>query len=235
MEEEKLDYLNNMSRAETEDSLKDLMRDHYTLFMPYLGELFHVEANCIYLNIICGVSQAKIGAAMNISQYGVSKRVRGGLNKLTHLLKIPEKDKKIVREDFDQLIASNKSEVLFLYYFLRTFALTSRVLEIDPNIVNSMVLSSMDKLKNYSNCNDVKEFIKCYLDAHEIKVKSFKELKVKYPDNFKVLNELREDKSLFELMKLKAVRYHTYLEGIIDNSSYGDYTFKLFDKERAKQ
>ncbi len=235
MEEEKLDYLNNMSREDMGESLKDLMRDHYHLFKPYLEELFHVEANCIYLNTICGVSQTKIGESMGISQYGVSKRVRGGLAKLSHLLKIPEKDKEIVRNDFDLLIASNKSEVLFLYYFLRTFALTSRVLEIDPNIVNSMVLSSMNKLDNYTKCDNINQFIKCYLDAQEIKVKSIKELELKYPDNFKVLSDLRDNPSLFENMKLKAVRYHTYLTGIIDNSSYGDYTFKLFDKERTKQ
>lgn len=234
MEETTLDYLANMSRAEMGDSLKDLMREHYELFKPYLEGLFHVEANCIYLNLVCGVSQTKIGDTMGISQYGVSKRVRGGLNKLSHLLKIPEKDRTVVRSDFNELLVSHKSEVLFLYYFLRTFALTARVLSIDPNIVNSMVLSSMSKLKAYSNCNNLNEFILAYLDAHELKIKSFKELEVEYPAHFQFLSYLRDNPEDYEIRVVNSIRYHQYLEGLLENSSYGDYTFKLYDKERNK-
>lgn len=235
MEEAHIDYLANLSKAEMGDSLKDLMRDHFSLFKPYLGELFHVEANCIYLNLICGVSQTKIGETMGISQYGVSKRVRGGLNKLTHLVQIPEKDKATVKYDFNELLSSHKSEVLFLYYFLRTFALTARILNIDPNIVNSLVLSSMSKLEAYSKASNLNEFIVAYLDSHDIKIKSFKALEQNYPEHYDFLCKLRDDPEQdYEILVVKAIRYHKYLEGLLENSSYGDYTFKYYDKARNK-
>lgn len=234
MEEEHLDYLANMNRAEMGDSLKDLMRDHYDLFKPYLGELFHVEANCIYLNLICGVSQTKIGESMGISQYGVSKRVRGGLNKLTHLLKIPERDRTVVRYDFNELLSESKAEILFLYYFLRTFALTARVLGVDPNIVNSVVLASIAKLKVYAQCNSLQDFMVCYIEAHEINVGSFRQLERVYPHHHRFLSSIKESPDLYELSVVKAIRYSNYLEGLLDSSSYGDYTFKYYDKARVK-
>lgn len=235
MDETTLDYLANLSQDQEGETLKDLMREHYDIFRPYLDSLFHVEANCIYLNLICGVPQTKIGEVLGISQYGVSKRVRGGLNKLIHLVKIPETNRVILRQDFETLLPRNKSEVLFLYYFLRTFALVSRIMRVDPNIINTMVLKSVEDLLRYSQCDNLKSFMVAYLETHEIKSPSLKALSVNHPDHFQFLDSLRSDGSKYEQLVIASARYYKYISGLLTYSSYGDYTFKLFDQKRTRE
>lgn len=233
MQESYLDYLANISEEEMGSSLKMLIKDYYDSFKPYLSELYHIEANSIYLNLVCNVSQEKIGSMLNISQYGVSKRVRGGLSKLSHLLKIPEKNRSIVRDDFDELLPEHSSEILLLYYFLRTFALTSRVTQLDSNVVNNLVIDAIASLGEYGECETVGEVMKVYLKTHKCNFNTMADLKIKYPSRYAFLLELREDEELHEMMILKSIRYKTYLETLIANSSYGDYTFKRWDTERA--
>lgn len=233
MEESYLDYLANITEADMGETLRTLVRDYYDAFKPYLDELIHVEANSIYLNLVCGVSQERIGQLLGISQYGVSKRVRGGLSKLSHLLKIPEKNRSIVKQDFDELLPAHSSEILLLYYFLRTFAITARVTQLDSNVVNSLVVDSMATLVSYSDCDNATDVIKVYLASHKCKFNSIQELKEKYPVRYAFIVRLKEDADLHEMMIVKSMRYKKYLDLLLVNSSYGDYTFKRYDTERS--
>lgn len=54
MDNNYIDYLSTLPQEEAGDTLKDLMRDNYEFFKHYIDELFHVEANYIYLNLVCG-------------------------------------------------------------------------------------------------------------------------------------------------------------------------------------
>ncbi len=235
MEQAYLDYLTHISTEEIGDTLKTLVRDHYDSFKPYLDELYHVEANYIYLNVVCGVSQTNIAKTVGVSQYGVSKRVTGGFKKLEYLLKIPEKNRPLVKTDFEGMLPPHMSETLFNYYFLRTFALTARVLDLDPNVVNVTVSEAIEYLDRYANCRDLSEIIRVYLDANKCVFKSIKDLEKNYPDCYKRICYFRENPEQAEMTVIRAARYSDYLSGLIKNSSYGDYTFKLFDQKRSEQ
>ena len=52
METHYIDYLSTLPQDEMGDTLKDLMRDNYEFFKHYLNELYHVESNYIYLNLL---------------------------------------------------------------------------------------------------------------------------------------------------------------------------------------
>lgn len=235
MDDSYIDYLANINNSELGESLKDLMRDYYEFFMPYLDELYHVEANFIYLNMICGVSQARIASIVGISQYGVSKRVKAGLNKLTNLIKIPEKDKKRVRYDLEFLLPLDQSELIFNYYFFRTFALTGRMLGLDSSLVNSQVDKIVKALRQYEVCDNLKSFIATYINTHGLKGKTFTWIKQEQPLHYHRMMQIRDGLEDYKLMSAQARRYATYLDSLVHISSYGDYTFKLYDRDRTNQ
>lgn len=232
METHYIDYLSTLPQDEMGDTLKDLMRDNYEFFKHYLDELYHVESNYIYLNLVCGVSQTRIGKMVGVSQYGVSKRISSGLNKLSYLLKIPEKNKSIVKQDLDMLLPLLEADILFNYYFLKTYALTGRVMNIDHNLVNNLVTSGIQILVRLSESDSLGKFISIYLESHKITFKSINDLKVKYPYIYNKIIHIKDNPDELEMNKLKASRYHNYLKGLLKISSYGDYTFKMYDKER---
>lgn len=233
MDQSYLDYLSHISNQDMGESLRTLVRDHFDSFKPYLDELYHVEANYIYLNVVCGVPQVLIADTVGVSQYGVSKRVTGGFKKLEYLLKIPEKNRVLVKKDFEDVLPPYMSETLFNYYFLRTFALTARVLDLDPNVVNVTVSDAITYLDRYAEARDLQDIIRIYLEAHNCNFKSIDDLKAKYPECYDMMVWMRDNPEEAEMIPVKASRYRDYLAGLIKNSSYGDYTFKRFDQDRT--
>lgn len=232
MDNNYIDYLSTLPQEEAGDTLKDLMRDNYEFFKHYIDELFHVEANYIYLNLVCGVSQTRIAEIIGVSQYGVSKRIASGLNKLSYLLKIPEKSKQVVKEDLYELLPLFEADVTFNYYFMKTYALTGRVMVIDANLVNNIIFNSLQMLDKLAKSNTLTEFISNYLKNHRINIGSIRDLELRYPDIYKKIVHFRDQPEELETNTLKASRYHTYIKGLIKVASYGDYTFKMYDKER---
>jgi hypothetical protein len=234
MDQNYLDYLANISTEDMGESLRTLVKEYYDSFKPYLDELYHIEANYIYLNVVCGVPQVLIADTVGVSQYGVSKRVTGGFKKLEYLLKIPEKSRPIVSGDFEAILPPYMSETLFSYYFLRTFALTARVLDLDPNVVNVTVSEAINYLDKYSKCDTLTQLIQVYLQSHGCTFKSLKDLEHNHPAEYLQICFLRDNPDEAEMIPIKASRYKEYLSGLIKNSSYGDYTFKHLDQQRNK-
>jgi hypothetical protein len=233
METSYIDYLSTLPQNEVGESLKDLIRDNYDFFKHYLDELFHIEANYIYLNLVCGVSQTRIAEMIGVSQYGVSKRITAGLNKLSYLIRIPEKNRAVVKKDLSILLPTLEADVVFNYYFMKTYALTGRLMNLDHNLVNSVVTSGINMLHKLAKATDLRSFLTTFIANHNLNIKSMQELEVYHPAVFDKCVYFKNHPEEIEGLVLSAQRYVTYIQNLIKVSSYGDYTFKLYDKDRV--
>lgn len=228
MDESYLDYLQTLDTVEVGDSLKDLMRENFSAFSHYLDGLYHVEATCIYLNVVCRVPQKKVARMLGISQYGVSKRVRSGIDKLPHLLRSPERDRVVVKADLFELLPPVTAEVVFVYYHLNTYSWSGRILGRSSCTVKDIVKRGLSTLRSLADSTSVLEYRDAYLEDSNSKEKESKDATLAR------ISHILSDNEVYMQKKLTASRYLTYLRGVSSRTSYGCYTFKKYDSKRVR-
>jgi len=217
------DYISTLDTRESEEDIRELIKENFQFLKPYLNELFYVEANYIYLNYVFDIPQAKIAELFGVSQYGVSKRIKSALEKINNLFKRPENNRNIVRQDFKNLLPNYLVEIAVIYYFMKTFSITSEITGFTYGNLRNKLYDVINLLDKYSKVKTHQEFVKLY-----------KRTKKEKNQNIYYMNSLK-DKSIFELEVTKAKRYYDYLNKLIKSSNYGDYTFKRDDKKRLER
>jgi len=215
------DYISTLDSKDIEEPLKELIKDSFVFFNPYLNELFYIEANYIYLNYVWDIPQAKIGDLFGVSQYGVSKRIKSGLKKINTIFKRPENDRNIVRNDFASILPKDLVEISVLYYFLKTFSLVSNIVDISYGNMRNKINYVLQILEKYKGCNQ-QEYKKYY-----------KELLGSKADELYI--NLLEDEHFYKNELVKVERYYDYMKELSESYNYGDYLFKRDDNKRLER
>jgi len=217
------DYISTLDNADMEEPLKELIKEAFKFFNPYLNELFYIEANYIYLNYVWDLPQALIGDLFGVSQYGVSKRIKSGVGKINTIFKRPENDRNIVRQDFKSLLPDEVVELVVLYYFLKTFSLVVSLTDISYGNMRNKINSIIEHLKSYTEAKTVQEYIKVYQEVNKGFIDKL------------YIDTLRANDMFFRNEQVKTKRYYDYLSELITSHNYGDYLFKRDDDKRLKR
>ena len=198
------DYVSTLDVVEPRGTIRELVKDAYPLFLTFLEELFFIEANLIFLNIVHEIPQQEIASVImrgGISQMGVSKRVNSGMKKIKTLVKRPEIDRNIIREDLKLLLPFQYREVVQLYYFYKTYAFVSELTGLSTSGVR----------------NRVGEAVKI-LEAE-------KELTEETLPAFNFKNQMNIEKDKLPAVTRFAERYYDYLKILQSTYNSGDYLF----------
>lgn len=218
------DYISSLGPAEVADTIKELFKENFHFLRPVLEELFWVDSNCVYLNLVCGVPQIKIAKMLGMSQLAVSKRIRTTLKKIKNILMRPEEDLIQVRRDFNMLLAVTLVETAVVYYQLKTFSVTSRVLnEVKEGAIRVRVYQMLSQLESLVNSQSLGEFLELvesrkplYLWVVKSKIKEFP-----------------SEEDAFLYFRNLAKRYYDYFNLIINVGYYSDFVYKKFDERRV--
>ena len=207
------DYISSLDQAEPRDTIRDLVKEAYPLFLTFLEELFYIEANLIFLNVVHEIAQQEIADNImhgGISQMGVSKRVTAGMKKIKTFSKRPEIDRDIVRSDLRMLLPDYLVEVTQLYYFFKTFALVSELCRLSTSGVRVKILTAIDILEAESKIESEQDLLA---------------VSSKY--------NISLDVGDMQQIVLFSKRYFDYLKVLTTTYNVGDYTFKgqLIDKD----
>lgn len=208
------DYVSVQDQREGEESIKDLLKEAYDFASPFLNNLISYEGDMVYLNLVSDVSQTNISDIYGLSQLGVSKRVRSGINKLKTIMSIPETDKNIVREHFQFLLPSSISVFAILYYHYKTYSIVTDLMQESPSNVCNWVNYSIQILDEVRNIKTRQEFVN-----YMISLKQYE-----YEQDFSKYRDMI--KADFEDYTFLAEKYYNYLTLITAQYNYGDYTFK---------
>jgi len=217
------DYISTLDNKEIEEPLKELIKDAFKFFNPYLNELFYIEANYIYLNYVWDLPQALIGDLFGVSQYGVSKRIKSGVSKINTIFKRPENDRNTVRQDFKSLFPDEVVEIIVLYYFMKTFSLVVSLTDISYGNMRNKVNAVIKQLESYTEAKTVQEYIKVYQEVNKGFIDKL------------YIDTLRANNSFYLNEKVKTKRYFDYLSELVTTHNYGDYLFKRDDDKRLKR
>lgn len=144
------DYVSTLDTVEPRETIRELVKAAYPLFLTFLDELFFIEANLIFLNLVHEIPQQEIASVImrgGISQMGVSKRVNAGMKKIKTLIKRPEIDRNIIRTDLQMLLPKQYVEVVQLYYFYKTYAFVSELTGLSTSGVRNRVNEAVKLLE----------------------------------------------------------------------------------------
>ena len=118
--DENIDYYSNIASdynleeySSTKDTFGDL-ESHNVLF-KYLKHLSSIDSTFVILSYMYRMSQENISKFLQISQVGVSVKIRRALQKIKFVLTFPKLDLLEVRSDL--LTIFGKSELFYVSYF----------------------------------------------------------------------------------------------------------------------
>ena len=198
------DYVSTLDTVEPRDTIRELVKDAYPLFLTFLDELFFIEANLIFLNIVHEIPQQEIAQVImrgGISQMGVSKRVNAGMKKIKTLIKRPEIDRNIIRTDLKMLLPKQYIEVVQLYYFYKTYAFVSELTGLSTSGVRNRVNEAVKLLELEKDLTE--ETLPAFNLQYQIK---------RNVDELLAINRFAE-------------RYYDYIKILQSTYNSGDYLF----------
>ena len=214
------DYISTLSPKESKETIKELCQNNFYFLRPYMDELFWVDSNVVFLNLVCGVPQMVVARIMGSSQLGVSKRVRTSWKKIRNILLRPEKDVVRVRKDFQMILGKSLVETAVVYYQLKTFSVTAKFLGgVKEGAVRVRVHQVLEQLEEVSSCQTEKNL----LDLLVEKIQPMR------------LDEFRHKLSTdgFNSILDMASRYLEYFRLILPVGYYSDFIYKKFDGLRG--
>jgi len=212
------DYVSvNKSDDGNREGIKDLIKDSFLTVVPYLNQLYWVDAIVFYMNAYLDIPQVKIAEILGLSQFGVSKRYRSSIKKLKSVFNKPFKDTGILIDRLGVILPESYIEKIILYYFFTTFSLSAKMSgDMSPSSVVLKINKITDVLVEYAEADTKEQFISL--------VKKYK------PDMIdKDLDNL--DWEVYYTTVVKLLRYINTLKS---THSYGSYIFKINDKKRSE-
>lgn len=192
------------------ESIKTLLKDCFPFIKPHLDNLFWVEANSIYLNIVHYIPQTTIAEYLRVSQLGISKRIRSGIKKLKLRLMKPENNMRIVRQDFLELFTLDIAQVIIAYYQMHNISMLSRIYHAKNNEIRSKINRAYIQLE-LINAGKVEDYISFVQPQHPLAV----------VDNFESLQRVCQ-------------KYYSYFQEVKSLGTVGDFLFKRNDRKRRE-
>jgi len=227
-----MDYFNNdkhdafwnwvfsLTPTEGEESIKDIFQSAFPFAKHLLDDLYWVSANVIYANLVCGASQLSVGKILDMSQYGISKKVKSGIEKLRLVVIRPESDREILREDLYKMLPPNEVETLLIYYNTKTFSMTTKIIgNITEGAVRVRIMNSITKLTAVSLAPSIDELLSV---IEKNGVHDFQKIK----------ESIFIDEHNAEIIQNMASRYIKYLEIVLSMNNYSDFMWKKMDGNR---
>jgi predicted transcriptional regulator len=211
------DYISVMDRKEAEASIKDLFQDAFKFIELFVQELFWIDQNFLYLNLVCNVPQTKIASMFGVSQLAVSKRVRSAVKKLRMIISKPESDSQVLRNNLSLLLPSGMVEIMMVYYRFGTYSITSKIVDKSGNNIKSVVNQSQKWLEKISKVNSKFELENVLFRIHKSKM---------------TVKNIMDTVSDVEDFKYKAKQYHEFYSMQMNQNNYSTYSWKKFDDQR---
>jgi DNA-directed RNA polymerase specialized sigma24 family protein len=215
------DYVSVCEQAEGNETIKDLLKEAYDFASPFLNNLLSYEGDMVYMNLVSDVPQTVIADVFGLSQLGVSKRVRGGISKLKSVMQVPETNRVMVKEHLSFMLPSDFSPSFILYYHYKTFSLVADLLQVSSSNIRNWVNVSLQILKEISEVKNQKEFVSVMI----------RNMSYDYEKDYSKFEAMKS--ADFSYYQYQAEKYYTYIEGIIEQSNYGDYIFKAEGEPRG--
>lgn len=221
MADGKLDYWDFVSTQDRQDytnreDFATLAKESLEFLNPYLDKMIWVEANIIYLNKVYDISQKLIGNYLNISQYGVSKRLNKAMERLKVKVKCPNNDYGAVRDEL--LLAfgeRNISPAMCLYVF---------------NNMTMAVAIEQEKLKDR-----IVAVIEAFINAKDNPIKYATIAHGLDTLNQAQLNINKEYKRIIEnkdKIRNISLKYGDYFQMILDSTGIGEFVFNKQNRNK---
>jgi hypothetical protein len=181
--------------------------------VPYINQLYWVNAVVLYLNAYVGVSQTKISQMLGISQFGVSKRYQASKNKLKFVMTKPIKDRSRLKQILSTILPTKYCSPLIVFYSFNLMSITYRVMgNVGTVKINNNFKLAVSLLKEYSECETEHQF-KNIMEREGLKTKDL--------DNWKIYHT-------------SSKKLYTFFNDTRQMCLYGNYLFKANDdKNRA--
>lgn len=171
--DENIDYYSNIAsdyNIEEYSSTKDTFQglENHNILFKYLKYLSSIDATFVILSYMYRMSQENISKFLDISQVGVSVKIRRALEKIKFVLTFPKLDYIEVRTDLLQIFG--KSELFYVAYFFywnHTQSRTRHFLNITQCGSASKlkeVLSYLENILENSGDDDLVFLSRVYLD-----------------------------------------------------------------------
>lgn len=211
------DYISVMDKKDAEESIKDLFQDAFKFIELFVQELFWIDQNFLYLNLVCNVPQTKIASMFGVSQLAVSKRVRSAVKKLRMIISKPESDSLVLRNNLSLLLPCNMVEIMMVYYRFGTYSITSKIVDKSGNNIKSVVNQSQKWLEKVANVKNKFELENLLFKIHKSKI---------------ISKEIVDSIHDLESMKYKAKQYFDFFSLLMNQNNYSTYSWKKFDDQR---
>lgn len=215
------DQISTVSHREAEESIKDLFQSAFRFIEPFMTELFWIDQNFLYLNLVCGTPQQKIANMFGVSQLGVSKRVRSAIKKIRWKITKPEKDLNKLYDILWTILPADAVECMVMYYQYGTYSIVSEISLTKGFKTKIFYAQSMETLDLVANIQSKNDLIKI--------VSRIKSSKIDYVKRIEIIQSM--DLFLFQ-EKIKQLK--TYYENINKHVKYSEYSWKKKDGTRSK-
>jgi len=212
------DYVSvNKNEDYNKEGVKDLVKDAFLTLVPYLNQLYWVDATVFYMNAYLDIPQVKIAEILGLSQFGVSKRYRSSIKKLKSVFNKPFRDIKVLIDRLGMLLPEDSVEKIILYYSFTTFSLSAKMSgDVSSSSVVLKINRIIDTLVEYAEAGTKEQFLS---------------LVKKYKPN--ITDE--ELKNLnWKVYYTTVVKLLKYIDVLKSTHSYGSYIFKINDKKRSE-
>lgn len=201
-------------------TIRDFLQEAPETTDALLRELCYIESDFIYLNHLCEVPQSVIAKMYELSQYGVSKRISGGLRKLKTILQIPESNISIVRKDLQYILPRSQLEITLLYYKLRVISIVTLVTGIESSRVKETLARAIQNLQ-------------LFIDSGGKRVARLQDNSYSPEEQREVIAFLKDDDDR-DMIVNAADRYLKYILKVKTQFNYGDFDFKAGRRNRVK-
>lgn len=217
---EVFNYFIDFNEVEFESNLKDLFSNSFQFLKPLLDELHWVTANCVYLNLVCGLQQSEVAKILGISQFAVSKRVRGGILKLKSLLMRPESGDRVFL-DLGLVLPSGSLDIMVLLYFYRTYS--------QSGFFHRSVTESTLRLKVFG----ILDYMRSLLDLSGDLDSFYKRLFLEKPLRIEYVLLHKGSDSFHKGLTRMLGRYLSYFEYLLSEVGFSDMIFKSISNNRS--
>lgn len=193
-----------------------LVKQSLDFLNPYLDRMIWVEANIIYLNKVYDISQTLVGDYLGISQFGVSKRARKGMERLKVKIKCPEQDYAKVRDDLVLVFGEDNVGIAMSLYVFNTLSMTQQLYS---HHTKDYIV---DTIEAFISAKDIP--IESAIKAHGLGGFNIAKLK-RLPEYHAILANEQE---IVEVSQ----KYGEYFRLILDTTGVGELVFNKQNRNR---
>jgi len=187
-----------MEYSSTKDDFNNI--ENKDLLFRYLKHLSIIDSTFLMLSYMYRMSQTSISKFLDISQVGVSVRIKRAFEKIKFLLDCCPKLNYIdVREDFEKMFPPHLFEIAFFFYFNHTQSRTKYFLNITQcgaAFKLKVVLKHLENIIKNSKDDDLKFLANTYNNFFQVISKKSNTMNTFFRNDYKKNQKLIEGKSI---------------------------------------